>query len=440
VVNQIVGKLTLFHWGGTSYVSMPTRAGNRAVRARGNQFKRYVTRQVHSVGLSSDTRLIQQIIEIADAQAFLGGKEVEPFRRIALIDGCTYIDSGRRGEVISVTPDRWETISDTGVPFLSLPGIRQLPEPLRAQRGSAKELEATGLGFEEAHLVLFWLIGVVAGLFVPILRIVGEHAERLNGFIRAIVDPNALLVRAAPRDVRDLRLYASNSAIVALHLRRLSAHLSDGILDIAVRMGYAKCQLYSDYEEAYYPSQSPLILSHEADLDVPRELEEASLTVSWDCGGRSHRDMEMLRQLHHPTLLGHVVQGASFALRSEEQDLATAVAQANRYFRWPDNLVRNLLDEAQFEAIHTALKPYSFVPYLAELTPWSGTATTLLGRLNDKANDEDRIADRWPDSAQTLGTTLRRLEPKLLATGLRVEHGRGPAPKRERTISLRAVG
>jgi hypothetical protein len=99
------------------------------------------------------------------------------------------------------------------------------------------------------------------------------------------------------------------------------------------------------------------------------------------------------------------------------------------------------------DAREVALEASPLVPALRALVAealfgrWEGTATDLLRRLNDQADERTQKAEGWPKNGQALGGALRRLAPDLRATGLDVEVGKkGPRTDgRKRLVVLRAL-
>ena len=169
------------------------------------------------------------------------------------------------------------------------------------------------------------------------------------------------------------------------------------------------------------------------------ELEMESLAVLWDSQGKSRREVQELFARDHPQILGHVLAGASCALRDPKRDFVAGVSEASEYFGWPDGYFQTLYAESRKESMVAVLRAHPFAPILRQLAPFEGTATELLELLNREAKGDDRLSSHWPDSAQQLGKALRLLAPKLEATGLKVERTRQSGDDRTRLITLRRV-
>lgn len=59
---------------------------------------------------------------------------------------------------------------------------------------------------------------------------------------------------------------------------------------------------------------------------------------------------------------------------------------------------------------------------MAETCDWEGTATELLGELNERADEGTRRLPSWPKTGRALAGALRRLAPNLRAVGIEVTH------------------
>lgn len=426
---------------GIAYVTIRPGGPDRQTYAvRSASFRTVVAQFLFTGWGEADSKMVGQLIDICEAQALHASEEREVYSRFARTPEGAYLDFVRGGQVAEMSADEpWRIVAESTIPFVRMSGMGPLPEPVRAEKGSVDALERLGLETEHADLMMSWAIGVLAGLEAPTLRISGQHAEWLVEYVRSILDPNAVPVIAVPRNVHDLIVHASNTPIVAFSVRRLPERVSDALLDVASGLGYGKRALYSDRDQVVYSSRPPLILGHAPDLDIPTELDMESLAVPWDSEGTSRREVQELFARDHPQILGHVLAGASYALRDPKRDFVAGVSQASEYFGWPEGYFQALYAESRKEAIVAALGAYPFVPILHNLAPFEGTATKLRELLNRDAKDGDRLSSNWPHNAQQLGIALRRLAPKLEATGLKVEHTRRPGNPRTRFIRLRRV-
>ena len=66
---------------------------------------------------------------------------------------------------------------------------------------------------------------------------------------------------------------------------------------------------------------------------------------------------------------------------------------------------------------------------LEKQSEWSGEPAQLLESLNLLISDEQRRAKNWPQNAQSLGHTLRRLAPALQRAGIDYEREKGSRPR-----------
>ena len=79
---------------------------------------------------------------------------------------------------------------------------------------------------------------------------------------RALIDPNVAPLRAAPMDVRDVMIAASNGWCVAFdNLSDIEPWFSDCLCRLATGGGFSTRELYSDGDEMIFVAQRPVMLN-----------------------------------------------------------------------------------------------------------------------------------------------------------------------------------
>jgi hypothetical protein len=345
-------------------------------------------------------------------------------------------------------------------------GLLPLPEPLPG--GAVDELRAfvNAPDDDRWRLLLAWLVAALRprGPY-PALALSGEQGSAKSTaarVLRALVDPNAAPLRAQPREPRDLMIAATNGWAVALdNLSAVPVWLSDALCRLATGGGFAVRELFSDAEEALFEAQRPVLLTGIEDLATRGDLLDRALVVTLPAIPEEARMTEgelwPAFEAARPRVLGALLAAVATGLARlpgtrldrlpRMADFALWVAAAEPAL-WPESgAFLRAYTGNRADAREAALEASPLVPALRALAAealfgrWEGTATDLLRRLNDQADERTQKAEGWPKSAQALGGALRRLAPDLRATGLDVEVGRkGPrADGRKRLVVLQAL-
>lgn len=169
VISKLRGQVDLFPSKGIAYATTPPQGPHRRTYpVRSVAFRRFVTNFLFAEEDEADPRLVNKTIDTFDAQAVVAGEERAVYSRWTRTPQVAYLDFVRGGQVAEVSPDgTWKLVAEAPVPFVRMPGMRPLPEPVRAEKGSVDALERLGLEPEHADSVMSWPIGVLAGLQVP---------------------------------------------------------------------------------------------------------------------------------------------------------------------------------------------------------------------------------------------------------------------------------
>lgn len=82
---------------------------------------------------------------------------------------------------------------------------------------------------------------------------------------------------------------------------------------------------------------------------------------------------------------------------------------------------RRDVTDATFEADPVAVAIREFIMLVHPVDGWSGSATELLGLLNERVSDSVKRSKLWPLSAQAMGNRIDRIAPLLRGKGFTVE-------------------
>ena len=134
-------------------------------------------------------------------------------------------------------------------------------------------------------LVIAWALACLRNRGpYPVIVLSGEQGSAKSTFLailRALLDPNTALLRALPREDRDLFIAASNGHVLAFdNVSGLPAWGSDTLCRLATGGGFAVRQLYSDQDEALFDATRPVALNGIEDIVTRPDLADRALFLT----------------------------------------------------------------------------------------------------------------------------------------------------------------
>lgn len=460
----------LFHDpDGEAFAVIPAGTRRRPHREtwklRGKGFRSWLVRAFwQAESKPPGSQALADALNVLEGLAVHEGDERPTFVRVAAHEGAIYLDLGREDwSAVEVTAEGWRVIHDPPVRFRRPKSLRPLPLP---EDGGDLTRDLRPLvnvpDDSQWALVLTWLVGV----FQPrgpfhILSVQGEQGSAKSNLcrvLRQVVDPASLLLRATPKEERDLAVACRSSRVLAYdNLSGMPSWLSDSLCRIATGGGFATRQLYSDDEEALFDLQAPIVLNGIDDMLGRPDLAERSLVLYLPAIPKRNRSAE--RELdaafaeRWPRILGALlsavccslarVEGVSLESSPRMADAARWATAAEPALGLEPGAVLRAIEAGQEEAIHQGLDAEPVAQALLQLLEelrekegrrhWSGSPTRLLKDL--RAAAEELTSSRsFPKSAAALTNRLTRVAPALRHIGVVIERGRS---KRGRTIAIR---
>ena len=224
-----------------------------------------------------------------------------------------YLDLGNLDrQVVRITREGWELVTDPPVRFRRPGGMMALPVPLRG--GSLEQLRPF-LNIRETDflLILAWITAATrtTGPF-PILVFSGEQGapkSSTSKVSRLLVNPHMTLLRGSAKDEQDLMIGATNSHVLAFdNLSVLPDWFSDGLCRIASGSGFSTRQLYTNEEEVHLAASRPILFNGIEEIAGRGDLLQRSLLVNLpaiaDDGRRTERTFWKEFAAAHPQILG----------------------------------------------------------------------------------------------------------------------------------------
>jgi len=445
---KLASDAELFHTPDEEAYAGLTSHGHRETwRVGGRMFQRWLSHRFYEAcGGAPNGGAMSDALRILEAKALFDGQKHTVFIRVARHDERTmYVDLVNESwQAVEITPQAWKVVSNPPVRFQRARGMLPLPAPDHG--GSIDELRPflNVPGETEWVLVVAWLVGALRPERpYPVLVLQGEQGSAKSTtarFLRDLIDPNAVPLRDAPREARDLAIAASNAyAIVFDNLSHLPQWLSDTLCRLATGGGFATRELYTDREEVLFQADRPVLLNGIEELATRGDLLDRSLVVSLPPIPEDRRQAEKALigefELLRPRILGALLDAVVAALRNLDTtaevnlprmaDFALWMIAAEPGLGWKSGTFmaayqtnREVANEVAIEASPIAAL---LLDLLARDGDFGGTAGDLLKLLNERADPNATRKRGWPQTPSHLSGLLKRLAPNLRSSGIEAD-------------------
>jgi len=446
----------LFHTpSGAAFADIMIDGHRETCAVRSARFRSWLRRQYYEkTGGVPGAGAIKLFLDFLEARAQFDGPQRAIHIRTAAHEGRIYLDlADDHWRAVEIGPDGWRVTARPPVRFRRAAGMLPLPVPVR---GGSIEALAPFLnlpGRSDFILVVAWLLAALRhGGPYPLLAVSGEQGSSktvLSKMLRALVDPNAAPVRAAPREERDLFIAASNGHLLAFdNLSDLPHWISDSLCRLASGGSFAVRQLYTDQDEILFQAARPAILNGIEDVITRPDLADRAifLTLPYvhDTRRRPEREIWQEFETARPLILGALLEAASHGLRTlsgvclkqlpRMADFALW-ATACETVLWPAGTFMRAYDENRRAAIEGVIEADPVADQvrdiMAKATTWTGSASDLHRIGADRSPDGcSARSSGWPKSPRALAGRLRRAQTSLRALGIEItfsREGRGGA-------------
>ena len=388
-----------------------------------------------------------------EAIALFKGHQQEVHLRVAGHEDRSYVDlCDKSWRVIEISADGWQMIKgeDAPVRFIRPKGLAALPEP-QAEGASVEPLRALlNLGGAETEenersfrLILAWLVHALIrprGPY-PVLVLLGERGSAKSTaarILRSLVDPSTVPLRTPPRNPHDLYIDAVSSWVISLdNISRLPRWLSDTLCMLATGGGFSTRTLFTDREQELFEAMRPTILNGITDVVTADDLTQRSLLVRLPAipkgSYKTEREIQRALEAIRPTVLAALLDAAVDGLQRFDEEQGTEWPRMGDFASWavatevalggkPGSFMK-ALGHSDVEGAQQALEASPLAEPLHELAMssgdkgWQGTASEMLDRLRDFADEDLQHDKEWPKAANVLSSRLHRLAPLFREAG-----------------------
>lgn len=362
------------------------------------------------------------------------------------------IDLGRPDRrMIEVDPEGWRYCINTPN-FQRSQAMMPLPDP--AEPDFDLIWKYVNFKPEDRPLVAAWLLAAVrpSGPY-PILILSGEQGTGKTSaarLLRQLVDPSASLVRAPPKDIRDLLVGAKNSRVLSLdNLSTLKSDLSDALCRISTGGAIAERTLYTNTDEVLVEVQRPVIINGIEDLASRPDLSERSLHIELRPMSARRTEQELNRDFAQdwPHVFSGLIWATSAALRDHDKVGIQQLPRMADFAKWACAglpafgysaevflaAYQANINDGMNSSLESSPIGRALVDFIRKRGQWQATSSELLAQLGTIPS-ADLLSPAWPKSPRGLTGALTRLAPALRVAGIQIEMIRNAAA---RTIRLR---
>jgi hypothetical protein len=453
----------LFHApDGTGYADLDLNGHRETWPIRSKGFRRWLARLFYkTTDGAPSSEALQSALNVVEAKAHFDAPERAVHVRVAGLNGKLYLDLGNETwQAIEIDTLGWRVIDSPPVRFRRASGMRPLPIPV--QGGSAEALRRflNVKSNTDFVLVIAWAASCLRdhGPY-PVLVLSGEQGSAKSTFsaiLRVLLDPNTAPLRALPREDRDLFIAASNGHVLAFdNVSGLPAWISDTLCRLATGGGFAVRQLYSDQDEVLFDATRPVILNGIEDIVNRPDLADRAIFLTLEPIPEERRrpEAELWTEFEdeRPRILGVLLDGVVEGLKRQPEARLPKLprmadfalwATACETAHWPTGTFWSAYngnrDEAVDAVIEADLIAVAVRALMATRTVWTGTASDLLGALEEVAGERTTKSKTWPNTPRALAGRVRRAAIFLRKIGIDIGFER-EGQARTRVINIIAA-
>ena len=430
---ELAQETELFHSpDATGFADLQVSAHRETWPVRTKGFRRWLARRFfESTGGAPNSEALQSALNVIEAKAHFDGPEREVHIRVGGLDGKLYLDLGDEAwRAVEVGADGWRIVDNPPVRFRRAAGMQPLPTPTR---GGSVETLRNYLNVQsngDFILVVAWVLAVLRdhGPY-PVLVLSGEQGSAKSTFsavLRSLLDPNTAPLRALPREDRDLFIAANNGHVLAFdNVSGLPTWISDTLCRLATGGGFAVRQLYTDQDEVLFDAAKPMILNGIEDIVTRPDLADRAIFLTLDPIPENLRrpEKELWAEFDtaRPQLLGILLDAVCHGLKRLPDIYLDRLPRMADFALWATACETALWsagtfgaayarnrDEAVDSVIEADLIGSAIRSMMNTQTEWKGTASDLLGALDDEVAEKVRKTKAWPSSPRALSGRVRR--------------------------------
>lgn len=386
----------------------------------------------------SATALKDAIVSLKGKALFKG--EMRPTSlRAAFHEDNYYLDLGDNAwQVIRIATQGWTILPNSPTAFYRTPVLQALETP---KRGGSLELlwELINIPPEYQILVITFLIECLRpNTNYPVLVIEGEQGSAKSTtqrYLKALIDPSAIMLRVPPKKIADVYVASSNDHLLSFNnLSQLSGDLQDAICCFSTGGTHAERKLYTNNQESVINVQCPIMFNGIGGLVTRQDLIERCIYLELprivDGDRRTEAQLETLFAEGRPQILGALLDIMTQALSMIPNISTNNLPRMADYCLLGRAVAKAMdLDPLDFDRVYAqnqlvsvekSLEACPIYPALLGLLSvqnlgFSGNYQELLRKLEKFSVGDRRF---WPSSPKALSSVVKRIAPALRKVGV----------------------
>ena len=457
---ELAQEAELFHSpDATAFADLVVNGHRETWPVRTKGFRRWLARRFFEATCGApNSEALRSALNVIEAKAHFDGPEREVHIRISGLGDKLYLDLGDEAwRAVEIDSDGWRVVDEPPVRFRRAAGMQALPTPVPG--GSIETLRRflNVQGGNDFILVVAWALAVLRNRGpYPVIVLSGEQGSAKSTFsavLRSLLDPNTAPLRALPREDRDLFIAANNGQVLAFdNVSGLPAWISDTLCRLATGGGFAVRQLYTDQDEVLFDAARPVILNGIEDIVTRPDLADRAIFLTLEAIPEERRrpEKELWAEFDtvRPQLLGTLLDAVSHGLKRLPDTRLDSLPRMADFALWATACETALWTSGTFgaayagnrdEAVDSVIEADPVGSAIRSLigtrTEWTGTASDLLGALDEEVGEKVRKSKAWPSSARALSGRVRRTATFLRKVGIDITFER-EGRARTRTIRI----
>jgi hypothetical protein len=445
---ELASGAVLFHTpDGNAYADVTVNGHRETYRVRSKKFKLWLGRRFYLAREGApSSEAMNSALGVIEARAIFDGPEHKVNIRVGGRDGKFYIDlADDHWRTIEIDADGWRLIASPPVRFQRVFGMLPLPEPVPG--GSIETLRPLlNVDRDGFVLIVAWLLAALRpnGPY-PILNFVGEQGaakSSVTELVRALVDPNTAMLRALPREDRDLFIAATNAHVQTFdNISTIPNWISDTLCRLATGGGFATRQLFTDDAEMLFDAMRPVILNGIEDVATRPDLVDRTLMMSLrNIENEKRREIAELKatfENDRAAILGSLFDAVAHGLSRIDQVNVSCLPRMADFFVWASACETAFWEAGTFARAYEAntnnavsltieadLVASAVQTFMASHKVWEGKTSDLLGALSLFVTEQQRRSKGWPTQPNHLSGRLRRAAQSLRKVGILVTQDR----------------
>ena len=462
VLIGLAAEAELFHTAdGVGYADLEFNGHRETWPIRSRGFRRWLTRKFfETTTRAPSSEALPSALNVIEARAQFDAIQADVHIRVAGQEGKLYLDlADADWQAIEIDESGWHVVGWPPIRFRRAAGMQALPVP--TQGGSVDALrDFLNVASEQDFvLAVAWALAVLRNTGpYPVMVLSGEQGSAKSTFsavLRALLDPNSAPLRALPRDDRDLFIAATNSHVLAFdNVSAVPPWISDTLCRLATGGGFAVRQLYTDQDEVLFNATRPVVLNGIGNIVTRPDLADRAIFLTLapipEERRRSEKAFWAAFEEAKAQILGALLDVVAHGLRELPSIRLETLPRMADFALWATACETAIWPRGTFQAAYAGNRDnavysmieadpvaYAIRALMDKRTVWTGTASDLLGALEEEVSEKMAKAKTWPASPRALSGRLRRAAPCLRKTGIDIKTGeRDTTRKRNRIIRI----